>query len=356
MNLEHEFAVVNKAMFAQTEKKPDLESVGEMSRKTAPVFVLGCPRSGTTVLYHMLLSAGGFAVYRSESNVFNLLVPRFHAMRSAADRKELLDVWLRSKLFRVSGLDAGEISTKIMAECHGGGDFLRIVMQEIAHQQGVGRWADCTPDHLLYMQEIKRQIPDALFVHIIRDGRDVALSYARQRWSYPLPWDRNERLGVSALYWEWAVRKGREQGKRLGADYREVRFEELITNPQQSLEQLGLFIDHDLDYDRIQRAGIGSVSKPNSSFAGESEEIFNPVARWKTKMSLDQIGGLEELIGEALLELGYDLTSDRRMSLRSARLRATYLALFRAKHWMKATPLGRFVHLRNLEVEPNKPS
>jgi hypothetical protein len=304
----------------------------------------------------MLLSAGGFAVYRSESNVFNLLVPRFHGMRSAADRKELLEVWLRSKLFRVSGLDAGEISTKIMAECHGGGDFLRIVMQEIAHQQGVGRWADCTPDHLLYMQEIKRQIPDALFVHIIRDGRDVALSYARQRWSYPLPWDRNERLGVSALYWEWAVRKGREQGKRLGADYREVRFEELITNPQQSLAQLGLFIDHDLDYDRIQRAGIGSVSKPNSSFAGESEEIFNPVARWKTKMSLDQIGGLEELIGEALLELGYGLTSDRRMSLRSARLRATYLALFRAKHWMKATPLGRFVHLRNLEVEPNKPS
>ena len=356
MNLEHEFAVVNKAMFAQTEKKPDLESVGEMSRKTAPVFVLGCPRSGTTVLYHMLLSAGGFAVYRSESNVFNLLVPRFHGMRSAADRKELLDVWLRSKLFRVSGLDAGEISTKIMAECHGGGDFLRIVMQEIAHQQGVGRWADCTPDHLLYMQEIKRQIPDALFVHIIRDGRDVALSYARQRWSYPLPWDRNERLGVSALYWEWAVRKGREQGKRLGADYREVRFEELITNPQQSLARLGLFIDHDLDYDRIQRAGIGSVSKPNSSFAGESEEIFNPVARWKTKMSVDQIGGLEELIGEALLELGYGLTLDRRMSLRSARLRATYLALFRAKHWMKATPLGRFVHLRNLEVEPNQPS
>ena len=240
MNLEHEFAVVNKAMFAQTEKKPNRESVGEMSRKTAPVFVLGCPRSGTTVLYHMLLSAGGFAVYRSESNVFNLLVPRFHGMRSAADRKELLDVWLRSKLFRVSGLDAGEISAKIMAECHGGGDFLRIVMQEIAHQQGVGRWADCTPDHLLYMQEIKRQIPDALFIHIIRDGRDVALSYAKQRWSYPLPWDRNERLGVSALYWEWAVRKGREQGKRLGADYQEVRFEELIANPQQSLERLGL--------------------------------------------------------------------------------------------------------------------
>ena len=51
-------------------------------KNKAPVFVLGCPRSGTTVLYHMLLSAGGFAVYRAESNVFNLLVPRFRGMRS----------------------------------------------------------------------------------------------------------------------------------------------------------------------------------------------------------------------------------------------------------------------------------
>ena len=254
-------------------------------KSTAPVFVLGCPRSGTTVLYHMLLSAGDFAVYRAESNVFNLLVPRFRGMRSAADRRDLMEVWLKSKLFRVSGLDAREINARIVDECHGGGDFLRTVMQEVARKQGVRRWADCTPDHLLYMEEIKRQIPDALFIHIIRDGRDVALSYVKQGWSHPLPWDRNESLGVAGLFWEWIVRKGREQGERLGEDYQEVRFEELITNPREALKQLGLFIDHDLDYDRIQQTGIGSVSQPNSSFAGESPGAFDPVARWKAKMS-----------------------------------------------------------------------
>src|SRR5713226_65909 len=80
------------------------EPNGTMSRDTkAPVFVLGCPRSGTTVLYHMLLSAGGFAVYRAESNVFNLLVPRFGDLRSEKNRRRLLDYWLRSKLFHVSG-------------------------------------------------------------------------------------------------------------------------------------------------------------------------------------------------------------------------------------------------------------
>jgi len=335
-------------------------AVGAVSTKknTSPVFVLGCPRSGTTVLYHMLLSAGDFAVYRAESNVFNLLVPRFRGMCSAADRRELMDVWLKSKPFRVSGLDAREISARIMAECHSGGDFLRIVMQEIARKQGVRRWADCTPDHLLYMAEIKRQIPDALFIHIIRDGRDVALSYAKQGWSHPLPWDRNESLGVAGLYWEWIVRKGREQGERLGTNYREVRFEELVANPQATLKQLGLFIDHDLDYDRIQHAGIGSVSQPNSSFAGESQVAFDPVARWKTKMSPGQIAIFEELVGKFLRQLGYSLFSQVRpgSSLRAARLRATYLAMFEAKHRMKATPLGRFVHLKNLELEANKPA
>lgn len=324
-------------------------------KHNAPVFVLGCPRSGTTVLYHMLLSAGNFAVYRAESNVFNLLVPRFRGLHSAADRQELLEVWLRSKPFRVSGLGAHEISEKIMAECRSGGDFLRIVMQEVARKQGVDRWADCTPDHLLYMAEIKREIPESLFIHIIRDGRDVALSYAHQGWSHPMPWDRDERVGVAGLYWEWVVRKGREQARRLGADYQEVRFEELISNPRETLSRLSKFIDHDLDYDRIRSAGIGSVSQPNSSFAKDPEGTFNPVERWKKQMSPGQMTGFEELVGDFLLELGYNLASEAKpvRGFRAARFRATYLAMFEAKQWMKATPLGRFVKLSNIEVEPN---
>jgi hypothetical protein len=350
---------VTKEMI-QSEKKRDVESAPAVSgRKTAPVFVLGCPRSGTTVLYHMLLSAGNFAVYRAESNVFNLLVPRFRGMHSSADRKELLDVWLRSKLFQVSGLDAGEISARIMSDCRSGGDFLRILMQEIARQQAVARWADCTPEHLLYMEQIKGEIPDALFIHIIRDGRDVALSYAKQGWSYPLPWDRQDRLGVAGLYWEWLVDKGREQGKRLGADYQEVRFEDLVARPQETLSRLGSFIDHDLDYERIQRVGVGSVSEPNSSFLADSNGTFNPVARWKTKMSAEQIGEFEQLVGDFLLKLGYNLLSEvkREPSLRAARMRATYLAMFEAKHWMRTnTPLGRFVDLKRIETDPQTPA
>lgn len=64
-----------------------MPSLTNRSRDKAPVFVLGSVRSGTTLLYHMLLSAGGFAVYRSESNVFNLLEPRFGDLHVRRNRK-----------------------------------------------------------------------------------------------------------------------------------------------------------------------------------------------------------------------------------------------------------------------------
>lgn len=326
---------------------------GLTDRCNRPVFVLGCPRSGTTVLYHMLLSAGDFAVYRSESNVFNLLAPRFGGMRSVSDRRELMGCWLRSMLFRVSGLDAAQIQAKITAECRSAGDFLRIVMEEVARVQKVRRWADCTPEHLLYMEQIKRQIPEALFIHIIRDGRDVALSYLKQGWAHPLRWDREEGLAFAGLYWEWIVSKGQEQGKRLGGDYQEVRFEELVAHPAETLSQIGEFIEHDLDYDRIQRVGIGSVTQPNSSFGGEAEGPFNPVARWKTKFSPEQKVAFESVAGDFLEELEYPVAPERRRSLRATRLRSTYLPIFETKLWLRDnTPLGRFVGLERLEIEP----
>jgi hypothetical protein len=322
-------------------------------RSQAPVFVVGCPRSGTTVLYHMLLSAGNFAIYRAESNVLNLLEPKFGSLRSPQNRRRLLDAWLRSKLFQASGLESSDIEQKIMSECSSGADFLRITMEEMARKQGVERWAECTPEHLLHLPEIHRDFPDAFIIHIIRDGRDVALSYVKQKWVYPLPWDQHEHLAVAGMYWEWIVRRGREYGRCIGAKYREVRFEALIDHPRETLAELGEFIGHDLDYDRIQSAGIGSVSQPNTSFHGEAAGTgFHPVGRWKNKLSAEDIGSFEALVGDFLQELGYPLGSEeRRPGLRAIRLRGTYFPYFTLKQWLKMnTPLARRVHTGRMEI------
>src|SRR5215470_14340153 len=89
------------APFRQTPKTRATTNCGT-PRRSAPVFVLGCGRSGTTLLYHMILSAGDFAVYRTESNAINLLEPRFGDLSVSRNKKKLMEAWLDSRLGQLS--------------------------------------------------------------------------------------------------------------------------------------------------------------------------------------------------------------------------------------------------------------
>lgn len=294
----------------------------------------------------MIVSAGGFANYRTESSVFNVLVPKFGNLRSRRARQKLLNVWLESKLFERSGLQRADIRERILEDCHSGGDFLRIVMEQIARNQGVQRWADCTPEHLLYIPQIKREIPDALVIHIIRDGRDVALSLAKQKWVRPFPWQKGHEVLAAGLFWEWMVSKGRTFGQRLGNGYLEVRFEDLVRNPRETLAVLGRFIGHDLDYDRIQSVGIGSVTQPNSSFESQPDSRpFEPVGRWRDGFSSENLATFEGALGDFLESLGYPLGGQKDQISHSGRLkrmRSMYRLYFESKLQLKSkTPLGR---------------
>jgi len=331
------------------------------ARSKAPVFVLGCPRSGTTLLYHMLLSAGNFVVYRAESQVFNLLEPRFGNLSRSGNRRRLLAAWQETELFRRTSLDRDEIREAVMANCHNGGDFLRILMEAMALHQGVERWADCTPEHLLYLHRIKQTIPNALVIHIIRDGRDVALSLEKQEWIRPFPWDRAKTLEVAALYWEWIVNKGRHDGRALGQDYVEVRFEDLVADPKKVLNSLSGFIGQELDYEKIERVGIGSVSKPNSSFSGEMKtKCFSPVGRWKNGLSAEQVERLQALLGRTLLCLGYSLehhTNKTSPTVSLQGMRLLYKSYFDLKLQLKKKmPFGKVLVSRDLPTfEPRRP-
>jgi hypothetical protein len=321
------------------------------ARSLAPVFVLGCGRSGTTLLYHMLLSAGNFAVYRVESNAINLLEPRFGDLSVGRNKRRLLEAWYGSRLFTLSGLDKEEIAARVMSECRNGGDFLRIIMSEMARKQGVERWADTTPEHILHLHRIKETIPDALVIHIIRDGRDVALSTDKLGYIRRLPWDRKPSKMVAGLYWEWMVNKGRRDGRDLGGDYTEVHFEELIGQPHETLARLGQFIGQRLDYDQILQAGIGSVSAPNTSFEDASTENFNPTGRWRSGYSAQELAMFEGLVGGTLEENGYELATKDRDALNRPelrRMRAMYRKYFDAKLYLKArTPLGQLLVTRD---------
>jgi hypothetical protein len=313
----------------------------------APVFIVGCPRSGTSFLYHLLLSAGGFAEFRTQMNVFDVLEPIYGDLGAFKNKQRMMKEWLQSKAFHVSGLTAAEIEAKVMTDCHGAGDFLRIVMEEVARKQGVDRWADSTPTNVPHMLRIVKEFPDARIVHIIRDGRDVALSLDKREWSRPLPWHKDKSLLAAGLYWEWIVRKGRKYGAELGASYMEVRYEQLVSAPQEALEKLGSFIGHDLNYERIQQASVGSVKNPLTSFKEDLKEgRFSPVGRWKDKFPPEQLAWFESLVGDYLQELGYPLCSAAKSNHRLAvkQMRFTYSLFYEFKQWAKVnTPLSRMM-------------
>jgi hypothetical protein len=237
-------------------------------------------------------------------------------------------------------VDKAEVQRRVMAECNNVGDFLRIVMEALARAQHVERWAEKTPDHVLHMRDIKRALPQAIFLHIIRDGRDVALSMEKHKWVRPFFWDKGDPLLACGLYWEWLVDSGRMAGRILGGDYMEVRFEDLVNDSPAVLSRIGTFIGQQLDYDRIQQQKLGSLSSPNSSFDGraQQERDFNPVGRWKTALTPSQLRSFECLVGPTLHELGCETVTSPSEWLGNSqlrRLRLLYRAYFALRLWTK---------------------
>ena len=312
-----------------------------------PVFVVGSPRSGTTWLYHLLLSAGGFAKYHAETNVFNLLAPRFGDLSIARHRDALLDAWTVSEFFRRSELDPVAFRGEIHERCRSAGDLLRLFMEGVAQRQGVSRWAECTPEHLLYVRPIAEAFPGARFLHIVRDGRDVACSMAEQRWVGPYRRaDLARRVLQAGLYWEWLLGRGRSNLALPGLRVLEVRFESLVTRPVETLGAVGAFIEHDLDHARIAANGLGAVARPNTSFPEEGRSTFNPICRWRSRLERRTLACLEAAIQNELDRRGYALASDpaerQAQAPAAARARLRARLRFGSRHFLKTrTILGR---------------
>ena len=274
----------------------------------APVFVVSCARSGTTLLYHSLVSSGRFVDYRAETHFFDKLLPAYGPFSSQKGRKRLVGAWMRTETFKRFGVDPVRAQEAVLYESETAGEVLRNIFSLAMEAQNRHRWAECTPLHLLEMDVIARELPDALFVHVIRDGRDVSLSLNRVGWINPLPWEKSHKLLVGAWVWEWQVRKGRAIGQSLGERYCEVHFEDLVRFPRKTLDRLSEHIGQSLDWTKINENAVGAVAEPNSAF-GAGEEArdggFDPVFRWKQQCTARELAQLQATVGDTLDELGY---------------------------------------------------
>src|SRR5207237_1740039 len=108
-------------------------------------------------------------------------------------------------------------------------DAVRACFAVYAESRGKPRWGDKTPGYVEHLELLAELFPDARFIHIIRDGREVSTSIAEQPWGPPSP-------VAAAFWWRRKVKRGRRSGELLGPDrYLEIRLEHLISDSEQAL-------------------------------------------------------------------------------------------------------------------------
>ncbi len=314
-----------------------------MSMTAPPVFILGSPRSGTTLLSHLLLSAGGFAVVRSELHAMNIVGPRYGGLKREADREALIEAWIETEVHQRTGVSDARLAELVREGVSSATDFLRAVMGEVCALQGADRWSDCTPENAAHVEELAAAFPEARFLHVVRDGRDVAVSMTKKGMAHPAPRDEGRELEVAAVLWEWFVQRAREGCASVAERTVEVRYERLVSDRAGTLGEVAEFLDHPIDLARVEEVALGSVSTPNTSFQEDLEEgSFQPVERWRSALSKEELAQVEGLVGETLTELGYE----RAVGLESARpddgIKGRYHRAYAVRQWLKnRTPLGR---------------
>lgn len=216
-------------------------------------------------------------------------------------------------------------------------DALRLAYATYARHHGKERYGDKTPSFVIHIDRLARLFPEASFVHVIRDGRDVALSY--------LDTDFGSRNVVeAAIAWDRYVRRGRASGARLGPGrYHEVRYEHLVDDPERVVRRLCGFLGLTFEPTMLRYFERVDALHRSLSHREHHRNLYLPptsgLRDWRRQMDPRAVEVFEAIAGPLLDELGYERGTARpSFAARgtAARARATVLAgratgLFRSK-------------------------
>jgi hypothetical protein len=292
-----------------------------IDRPPAP-FVVGLTRSGTTLL-RMMLDAHRELTIPPETHFVPDLIK---AARGAGTPDALLAAVASNRTWADFGISEAELRRRFEAVTPGdAGEAVRAFFDAYAERQGKPRWGDKTPAYMLSVQRIGRALPEARFIHLIRDGRDVALSQsARAINEQPPPSEQAAR-------WVKRIGKSREQAAALvGARYVEARYEDLVREPEATLRRICEFID--LDWDPGMLTYHERAAERLSEMAGElraegghaTQEAGYRVAnhepttrppdpskldKWRREMPAEELTAYEAVAGGMLTDLGYELST-----------------------------------------------
>jgi hypothetical protein len=300
--------------FIQPGRPPEaLADYRRRSNRNNPfVFIIGCPRSGTTLLQRLLDAHPAIAI---SSETFWL--PYFFKRRIGLTPEGIVRPEIVSRLFEYYKFYRMKIQKEELERLCAAKESIHYasLVTEIFNLYGDYRdkplVGDKTPDYVRQISLLHELWPSAKFIHLIRDGRDVALSATS--WKRKLaklekmfPSWAEEPVITAAFWWDWHVREGQSAAEALGSRlYYEIHYEALVANPANECERLCGFLSLPFD-DNMLRFNDGKTRPEPGLDAKTAWRPITPGLRdWRSQMAALDIEVFEAAAGPLLSGLGY---------------------------------------------------
>jgi hypothetical protein len=272
----------------------------------APIFVVGAPRSGTTLLRIMLSSHPRIYIPPESDFIPRLYLGRARVPMSRDRAERDLRVILANRRFLREWHDELPDPTAFVAALPEvtPAALLDALYRAYAAQHDATRWGDKSPIYARYVPLLTELFPSAQFIHLIRDGRDATLSTLA---AYP------DRFYVdvyfAARWWRQRVRAARHAGLALGpAHYTEVRYEDLTTDPDDVLRSLCDFLGEDyVPAMREPHKLARELLAPGGRHAPVREPLHANSGGWRSRMPVTDQRLFHAVASDLLAELGYEV-------------------------------------------------
>ncbi len=267
-------------------------------------FLVGSPRSGTTLLQTMIMRAPGVTM-PPELHFIHITYKRRHRMpdlRTDAGWEQAMNA-IKARCAH-SDID---MDHEVFAELCGQadrnyGDLFRCWLKAIGRLEQATSVGEKTPNHCEWIPELATMIPEARFVHIMRDPRDSALSqreaFGRPSLQAAVRWKRDLAMHKDCLRLMPASR------------YTAVRYEDLVTDPAASIERLCTFLGLTYREEMLDPAGRekkGFASYEEHKLRTLEKVTSSRIGRYKTKMGAMDVAVIEHICGPLMEEMGYTL-------------------------------------------------
>lgn len=261
------------------------------------IFVIGAPRSGTTLVRAMLNRHHRIAL--CDETYFNYWVAGrqrvFGDLSDPARRARAIDRYLETTRIRRLELDLTALREFLMVEATTYPRFLEAILVFYARSRQKTRAGEKTPQHAFIARKLLDWYPTARLVHIVRDPRDVVASMLRMPWG-------NHNCVLDARLWRACV-AGAEECET-DPRFLAVRYETLVAEPELQLRRICEFVGEQAEPGMLDGPGQTADRWWFARAQGAVEK--GRVDLWKRELKPDCIAVVEWLAGDRLAKYGYE--------------------------------------------------